>query len=309
MSSAPEPKAEYLVIGGPTGVGKSAVALEIAERLNGEIVVADSRQVYRGLDIGTAKPTADERARVPHHLLDVVAIGERWTAGDFAVRAGAAIESIRDRGRVAVVCGGTGLYLAALAGALDPLEAGVEAGAREAARAKVGAIPRAERFDALARVDPTSAQRLAERDRQRVDRALEVWFMTGERLSELQVGAGGSRPHLGFRLERDRAELVERIDRRLDAMLTAGLEDEARRLWRAGRSPEDPGLDTIGYREWWPFFGGARTREESIDAIRLATRQYAKRQTTWFRNQGAYRPVPAGSAVPAIVAAWRAAVG
>ncbi|HEY7472196.1 MAG TPA: tRNA (adenosine(37)-N6)-dimethylallyltransferase MiaA [Gemmatimonadota bacterium] len=309
MGPALEGRAEYLVIGGPTGVGKSAVALELAERLNGEIVVADSRQVYRGLEIGTAKPPADERARVPHHLLDVVAIGERWTAGDFAVEAGAAIDAIRARGRVAVVCGGTGLYLAALAGALDPIEAGVVAGEREAARAKVGAIPPTQRFSALLRVDPVSADRLEEGDRQRVDRALEVWFMTGEPLSALQVGAGEVRPHLAFRLERDRAELVERIDRRLDAMLAAGLEDEARRLWEAGWSLEDPGLDTIGYREWWPAFAGERTREEAIEAIRVVTRQYAKRQSTWFRNQGAYRPVPAAQAVPAIVAAWRAVSG
>ena len=309
MGPGSENRPAYLVVAGPTGVGKSAVAMEIAEKLNGEIVVADSRQVYRGLEIGTAKPTARERALVPHHLLDVVAIGERYTAGDFAAQAGVAIEAIRARGRLPIVCGGTGFYLAALAGALDPIERGVEADEREAARERVGAIPVADRFGALARVDPLTAERLEVGDRQRVDRALEVWFLTGEPLSALQVGGVPPREHQAYRLVRDRAELATRNDRRLDAMLAAGLEREARELWEAGWAPTDPGLDTIGYREWWPHFDGVRTREQAIAAIRASTRQYAKRQTTWFRHQGSYRPVPAERAAQVISDAWSEATG
>ncbi len=129
--------AEFLVVAGPTAVGKTEVALEVAGELDGEIVIADSRQVYRGLEIGTAKPSAEERARVPHHLLDVVRLGERFTAADFAARAGEAIDAIRARGRVPVVCGGTGLYLAALAGSLDPVEEGAGESERDEARARV----------------------------------------------------------------------------------------------------------------------------------------------------------------------------
>lgn len=309
MGPGSENRPVYVVVAGPTGVGKSAVAMELAEMLNGEIVVADSRQVYRGLEIGTAKPNADERARVPHHLLDVVAIGERYTAGDFAAQAGVAIEAIRARGRLPIVCGGTGFYLAALAGALDPIEHGVEAGEREAARERVGAIPVADRFGELARVDPLSAERLEIGDRQRVDRALEVWFMTGEPISALQVGGIPPRQHQAYRLVRDRTELGARNDRRLDAMLAAGLEQEARELWEAGWAPTDPGLDTIGYREWWPHFEGVHTREQAIAAIRAATRHYAKRQTTWFRHQGNYRPVPAEGAATVIADSWRESTG
>jgi tRNA dimethylallyltransferase len=309
MGPGSENRSAYVVVAGPTGAGKSAVAVELAEMLNGEIVVADSRQVYRGLEIGTAKPTADERARVPHHLLDVVPIGERYTAGDFAVQAGIAIDAIRARGRLPIVCGGTGFYLAALAGALDPIEQGVEAGERETARERVGAIPVADRFGELARVDPLSAERLEISDRQRVDRALEVWFMTGEPLSALQIGGVPARHHQAYRLVRDRAELAARNDRRLDAMLAAGLEREARELWEAGWAPADPGLDTIGYREWWPHFERVHTRAQAIAAIRAATRQYAKRQTTWFRHQGSYRPVPAEGAARVIADAWIGATG
>jgi tRNA dimethylallyltransferase len=305
MPAATDP--EYLVVAGPTAVGKSEVALELAESLGGEIVIADSRQVYEGLEIGVAKPSAEERARVPHHLLDVVELGQRYTAAHFATDAAAAIEDIRSRHRVPIVCGGTGLYLAALAGALDPIEeeAGMEE--REAARAHTQAIPAAERFEALARVDPQTAERIHARDRQRVDRALEVWFLTGEPLSSRQSRGGPRQPHLAVRLQRPRPELAERIDRRLEAMLEAGLEREARALWEAGWTPEDPGLDTIGYQEWWPCFEGRRTREETVEAIRIATRHYAKRQATWFRNQGAYAPVSADGAATRIADLWRAA--
>jgi tRNA dimethylallyltransferase len=288
-------------------VGKSAVALEVAERLGGEIVIADSRQVYRGIDIGTAKPGPEEQARVPHHLLDVVDLGERYTAARFAAAAGTAIEAICSRGRVPVVTGGTGLYLAALAGALDPIEEDVEPSEREAARARVEAIPVAERFAALERDDRVSAARLNPNDRQRVDRALEVWFLTGEPLSARHAGGTPRRPHVAVRLVRSRVELAERIDRRLEAMLAAGLEREARGLWEAGWAPDAPGLDTIGYQEWWPHFEGARSREDAIEAIRTATRQYAKRQTTWFRNQGDYRPAPAEGAAASVVEQWRKA--
>src|SRR5687767_14335893 len=204
----PLEEARYLVVAGPTAVGKTAVALEVADELDGEIVIADSRQVYRGLEIGTAKPTADERSRVPHHMLDVVDLGQRYTAADFAAQAGETIDAIRSRGRVPVVCGGTGLYLAALAGSLDPVEEGAGEPEREEARARVAAIPATERHAALARVDEPSATRLHAADRQRVDRALEVWFLTGEPLSRLQSGGGAARPHLAIRLDRPRVELA-----------------------------------------------------------------------------------------------------
>jgi tRNA dimethylallyltransferase len=162
-----------------------------------------------------------------------------------------------------------------------------------------------ERHAALSDVDPRTAERLAAGDRQRIDRALEVWFLTGRPLSAHHAGGGHLRPHVAVRLVRSRPELLRRIDERLDSMLAAGLEREARALWESGRSPEEPGLDTIGIQEWWPHFEGARGREETIDEIRSATRRYAKRQTTWFRRQGEYRPIPADDALPSILDLWR----
>ena len=297
------PPGPYLVIAGPTAVGKTAVALEVAERLEGEIVIADSRQFYRGLDIGTAKPTADERRRIPHHLVDSIDLGTRYTAGDYARDAARAIADIQGRGRVAVVCGGTGLYLAALAGGLDPIDEGAAEEERRTARERMAAIPAAERHAALAVLDPPSASRLAVGDRQRIDRALEVYFLTGRPLSEWRSGGAAPHPHLALRIVRPRAELHRRIERRLEAMLEAGLEDEARRLHAAGWCPEDPGLDTIGYQEWWPRFEGRASREAVVREILTATRAYAKRQETWFRHQGAYRSLAPGA--DAVIDAWR----
>ncbi|HWC05989.1 MAG TPA: tRNA (adenosine(37)-N6)-dimethylallyltransferase MiaA [Gemmatimonadota bacterium] len=293
----------YLVIGGATAVGKSEIALEVAERLGGEIVVADSRQVYRGLDVGTAKPGPDERRRAPHHLLDVVDLGERYTAGDYAQDARAAIAAIQGRGRTAVVCGGTGFYLSALAGALDPIEAVADPERRTTARRRTAEIPDSARHAALLEIDPPTARRLPAGDRQRVDRALEVYFLTGRPLSTLQTGGERRLPHLPLAIVRPRVELCARIERRLEAMLGAGLEAEARALHEAGFRPGDPGIDSIGTREWWPYFEGKRGRTETIAEIETSTRAYARRQATWFRHQGGYRP--AAPAAEAILEAWR----
>lgn len=306
------PIAPYLVVAGPTAVGKSEIALALAERLDGEIVVADSRQVYRRIDVATAKPTPAERARVPHHLLDLVDPGVPFSAGDYARDAREAIAAIQARGRTAIVCGGTGFYLAALAGGLDEIATGADRAERAAARARVAAIPPAARHAALAEVDPSSAARLHPRDLQRIDRALEVWHLTGEPASALRTGGERRLPHLAVRLVRPRAELHRRIERRLDAMLDAGLEDEARALWEEGRSPDEPGLDTIGVQEWWPRFEGERSLVETRRRILVATRRYAKRQETWFRHQGSYRPLPADRGPDPVAGWWRqrvAAVG
>ena len=305
MEGSVERTPPYLVVAGPTAVGKTAIALEVAERLDGEIVVADSRQVYRDLDLGTAKPTAAERARVPHHLLDLVDPGTPFDAAAWSDRARGALREIAGRGRVPVVTGGTGFYLEALAEGLDPVGRAAEPEALVAARERLGSIPRDERRTRLAEVDPVAARRIHPRDRQRIDRALEVWLATGRPWSSFHRDDGASAPHLAYRLTRPREALHERIEARLDAMLQAGLEAEARALYEAGWTPADPGLDTIGYQEWWPFFAGEGSREEVRRAILVATRRYAKRQETWFRNRGEYRPLAAEEAVGSMVDGWR----
>lgn len=301
----PRPSAPYLVVAGPTAVGKSGIAMTVAERLGGEIVIADSRQVYRDIDIGTAKPTPEERRRVPHHLVDVVDLGEPYTAADYAADARRAIVEIQSRDRTAVVCGGTGLYLRALAGGLDPIAPDVSDADRVEAAERIAEIPPERRHDRLAEVDPDSAERIHPNDRQRTERALEVWWTTGRPLSAHWEG-GESEPltHLPIRLSRPRAELHRRIEERLDGMLEAGLEAEARGLWEAGRTPDQPGLDTIGYQEWWSYFDGAIDRDEVRHRILVASRRYAKRQETWFRRQDDYLRIDAAAGVDAVLAAW-----
>lgn len=299
------PLGPFLVIAGPTAVGKSTVAMAVAEAIGGEIVIADSRQIYRGIDIASAKPAPADRARVPHHMLDRVGIGSRYSAADYARDARAAIVGIQSRGRTAIVCGGTGFYLAALAGGLDSFTVDTPDAARDQTRVRLAAIPAGERHAALAAVDPASAVKLHPNDHQRIARALEVHFATGRPLSELQSGGGERLAHCAIRLTRPAAELRARIEVRLEAMLAAGIENEARALWQARRSAREPGLDAIGIREWWPFFEGEAVRETVVRAILVATRSYAKRQATWFRNQGDYRPVPAVSGAAAVIAEWR----
>lgn len=305
MSGSGETTPPYLVVAGPTAVGKTSVSLGVAERVEGEIVIADSRQVYRGLDIGTAKPTAAERSRVPHHLLDVVDPGTPFDAAAWSDLARAAIREIAGRDRVPVVCGGTGFYLETLAGGLDPVGEAADPETLAAARARLETIPAEERRTRLAEVDPAATERIHPHDRQRVDRALEVWLATGRPWTSFHEDDDSTAPHLACRLTRDREELHDRIEARLDAMLDAGLEAEVRGLAEAGWSPDNPGLDTIGYQEWWPLFERRRTREEVRREILVATRRYAKRQETWFRNRGAYRPVEADGATGTIVEAWR----
>jgi tRNA dimethylallyltransferase len=300
---APRPNRPYLVIAGETAVGKSEVAIGVAERLSGEIVIADSRQVYRGLDIGTAKPSTEERARVAHHLLDVVDVGEPYTAADFARDARSAIVEIEERGGVAVVCGGTGFYLSALAGALDDLPV-----VSPDTRARLSAIPLESRHARLAEVDPEAAARLHPHDRQRIERALVFWLETGAPISSRQRGGEPALAHVGVRVTRPRPEIHARIEARLDRMLSRGLEEEARGFWARGFSPDSPGLDTIGYQEWWPYFEGTIDRATVRARILAATRQYAKRQATWFRHQGSYEAIPAEMAVEEIPRVWRAAV-
>jgi tRNA dimethylallyltransferase len=297
----------YLVIAGPTAVGKTDVALAVAQELNAEIVIADSRQVYRGLDIGTAKPTPDERRTVPHHMIDVVDVGAPYSAADYARDAHSAIIGIQDRGRTAVVCGGTGFYLAALAGQLDPLDEGSGTEDRARARSRIETIPERERHAALTAVDPATAARLHPHDSQRVERALEVYLLTGEPLSKQVTGTHDVRPHVSVWLTRPRVELRQRIEKRLATMLELGLEAEVRRFFDAGLSPKTAGLDTIGYQEWWPFFAGRCSREAVVREIDRATRRYAKRQETWFRNQGDYQAVPAVEGFETVVAAWESA--
>jgi len=276
--------AEIIALVGPTGSGKTSVSLSLAERWGAEIVNCDSRQVYRGLDIGTAKPTAAEQGRAPHHLFDVVDPDQRFDAAAYAALARAAIDAAAGRGRRVIVVGGTGLYLKALRfGLFDgpPADATLRARLVAEDEAAPGAM-----HARLARADPATAARLHARDRVRVVRALEVLELTGRPLSAWHREHGFAGGELAMRvvgLDVPRAELYARLDARCEAMLAAGLLGEIRALWAAGYGPELPALRSIGYRQLGAHLRGEVDEPTALAAMQRATRQFAKRQLTWFR--------------------------
>jgi tRNA dimethylallyltransferase len=274
-----------LVLAGPTASGKSAIALALAEHIALEIISVDSAQVYRGMDIGTAKPSLQERARVPHHLIDILDPLERYSAARFAADATRLIGEINARGHAALLVGGTMLYLKALFDGLDALPEG-DARVRATIDAEADASGWPALHAQLARVDPQTAARLAPHDAQRIQRALEVWHLTGQPLSQAQ----GRRAAPGLRLPlvalepRARAWLHERIAQRFDAMLRDGLLDEVRALRARGDLHESlPSMRCVGYRQAW-----AALQTHDMSTLRergvAATRQLAKRQLTWLRS-------------------------
>ena len=274
--------AEIPVLVGPTAVGKTAVALALAAHWPLEVVSADSRQIYRRLDIGTAKPTRRERARVPHHGLDVVDPGVRYSAGHFARDAEGWIREIRHRERLPVVVGGTGLYIRALAEGLFR-EPPIDAARRRALDAFTSRLEPLELLRWAGRLDPG----FRGGGRQRAARAIEVGLLTGHPLTWLQEQAraqGVIHPWY-IVLTAPRPVLQQRIARRADEMVRRGLIEEVASVLAEGHPPNAPGLDGIGIREAVEYLHGGRPRESVAEAIAVSTRQYAKRQQTWFRHQ------------------------
>ena len=283
---------------GPTASGKSALALQAAERLPLEIVSMDSALVYRGMDIGTAKPSAAQRARVPHHLIDLIDPNEAYSAGRWRTDALSKIREIAGGNRIPLLVGGTMLYYHALTGGLDalpPADARVRSEIdAEAARRGWPAL-HAE----LARIDARTAQRLAPNDAQRVQRALEVWRLTGRPLSSLQGAARQELPFelKGFALVPERAVLHERIAKRFDAMLELGLVDEVRGLRQRYRlSAAMPSMRAVGYRQVWEYLEGRYDKAALSEKGVAATRQLAKRQLTWLRSLPGLQRVETGEA-------------
>ncbi len=278
--------ADAILLLGPTACGKSALALALAREIDLEIVVVDSAQVYRGMDIGTAKPTIGERAEVPHHLIDIRDPGEPYSAARFADDARSAIAAIRARNALPLLVGGTMLYAKALCAGLSALpsaDARVRARLEKEAHEKGWPALHAR----LAQVDPVTAARLPPNDSQRIARALEVFELTRVPLSQLH-GAGAS-PSLKLKtialLPGDRAQLHRRIEARFDAMLAAGFLDEARALVARGDLDADlPSMRSVGYRQALRHLRGATSLDEFRAAAIAATRQLAKRQITWLRS-------------------------
>ena len=283
MSTPPKP---LVVVVGPTAAGKSSLALFLAEKLHGEILTCDSTQVYRHFDLGTAKPTAAERARLPHHLLDLCDPNDEFTAGDYLRLGRAALDDIAARGRLPIVVAGTGLYLRALLEGLSPLPPrSPELRARLQARAEEKGSGWLHRL--LARVDPVSAKEIAPQDTPKLIRALEVFFVARRPRAEL---FREGRPRLeGYAIEKigllpDRQQLYQRIEARVDSMLVAGWPEEARRLRdRFGDAVKPFGL--LGYKQLGAHLLGEVSLEEAVKQIKQETRNFAKRQLTWFRRE------------------------
>lgn len=278
---------DFLALVGPTASGKTALSLALAERLGGEVVSMDSRQIYRGMDVGTAKVGRLERARVPHHGLDLVDPDESYGVGRFTRDARRWIREIRSRDGVPILVGGTGFFLRGLT---DPIfrEPPLDPERLRSLRAWLRKEPR-RKLEAWVRVlDPERAPVAVEGGPQRVSRALEVALLTGRPLTWWHRSAGPEGEALRgvtVLLELPREEMDRRIEARVEEMLKAGLVTEVRSLLRAGYSPDDPGMTGTGYREVAAHLRGECTLQEAADRIRSATRRYARRQLTWFRNQ------------------------
>ena len=271
---------------GPTASGKSALAVKMSEKLPVEIVSLDSALVYRGMDIGTAKPGPELRAQVPHHLIDIIDPDQSYSAGRWRADCISIVQEICSRNQIPLIVGGTMLYYRALTAGLDALP---QADAR--IRAEIDTLAAERGWPAvhaeLAKVDPASAQRIKPNDPQRIQRALEVWKLTGKPLSALQ---GVARPTLpfdvkGVALLPDRAVLHQRIATRFDAMLKLGLVDEVKRLRKKYRLEASmPSMRAVGYRQVWEYLEGHYDKEVLREKAIAATRQLAKRQFTWLRS-------------------------
>jgi tRNA dimethylallyltransferase len=278
-------KIPLLAVMGPTASGKTKLAVALARRYGGEVVSADSMQIYRGMDIGTAKPDAGEMQGVPHHLLDVADPGERFSVADYVRLAAASIREIRARGRLPIVAGGTGLYIASLLDNLTFDETGEDPALRARLRAEAREKGGQALLDRLAAFDPACAAKLHPNNLNRIIRAIEVYETSGVTMTRLQADSRRSpSPYdpcvLGL-FYSDRSALYERIDRRVDAMLADGLADEVRRL-QAAFGPT--AMQAIGYKEIAAALRGETSMEEAAELVRRGTRHYAKRQMTWFKR-------------------------
>ncbi len=279
---------KIIAVAGPTASGKSALALELCKRLDGELISLDSMQIYRGLDIGTAKPTKAEQAEVRHHMIDICEPTENFSAAEFAERAHKVIADVQSRGKKAVLCGGTGLYLDTVLGRLDFGE--IESD--EKLRGELIAFAEKNGADALHErlrgIDPQAAEKIHKNNVRRVARAIEIYELTGKTKTEHDREAISDSPYesliIGLDYD-DREVLYNRINSRVDAMIEAGLEGEVRSLVSRGLlSAESTAGQAIGYKEMLGYIAGDCSLGDAVEKIKLGTRRYAKRQLTWLRR-------------------------
>lgn len=282
-----------LVLVGPTAVGKTAMAILLAERLNGEIVTADSMQVYRGLDVGTAKPSLALQRQIPHHCIDLVDVGTRFHVAEYQKHAEKVISEIHGRGRLPILAGGTGLYIRAVVDDVLFPDKGAVPRIRQELEVETSVRGKTALYEELRQVDPAAAAKLHPNDVRRVVRALEVYRSTGVPISVQQERGRTTQdgtPKIPkyeaafVGLTRPRHILYRLIDERVEEQLRTGLLDEARRLMTQHLDPQDTALQALGYKELFAYLRGECTLEEAAEILKRDTRRYAKRQFTWFRR-------------------------
>jgi len=278
-----------IVIEGPTASGKTALAIELARRLDTEIISADSRQVYRHMDIGTAKPSSSELEAVPHHLISIIEPSQSYNVGLFCEDAGKVVERLHSQGRIPLVCGGTGMYVAGLLKGIFP-QPEIPAQIRHNIRQRMAADGPERMYGELREADPEFAGKISPNDRQRIQRGLEIWAATGISISEHWRRQEREQIYVAYRILLDppRKELYARINRRMEQMLAAGLADEIKRLLELGYDEHSPGLSSLGYREFLPWLRNKVSLQDCTALAAQHSRNYAKRQYTWYRKHKFY---------------------
>ena len=278
---------KVLAVTGPTASGKSALAVELAKRYGGEVVSCDSMQIYRHMSVATAKPTVDEMQGIPHHLIDFLEPTESFSVAEYVTLAAAVIREINARGKLPIVCGGTGLYYSSLIHGITFSEAGSDPAYRKALEQRAANEGAQVLLDELRVFDPASAAKLHPHNLKRIIRAMEHYKLTGKTITE-QNAQSRAKPSdyevlafaIGFH---DRQKLYERIHLRVDKMCEAGLTEEAK--WYFAQSGFSTASAAIGYKELKPYFEGTMSLEEALESLKKETRHYAKRQLTWFRRE------------------------
>jgi len=297
-------KPKIIIVGGATASGKSAIALKLCIEFGGELISADSMQIYKRLDIGTAKPTAEETALVRHHLIDIKEPWENYSAADFVCDAKAAIFDVLLRGKLPVICGGTGLYIEAL---IHPTEYSDRTDADGVLRASLMQRSAHELWEELRAIDPAAAEKTHENNKKRVVRALEIYYKTGKTKTETDREQKKYQSDFDYLLlqtdSRDRKALYDKIDRRVDMMIQNGLVKETETLLENKDLREGTtAYQAIGYKELFPYINGEKSLDECVEKLKQATRNYAKRQITWFSRYDSVRVSDYGDAEAAVSA-------
>ncbi len=277
-----------IILTGPTGVGKTALSVELARDIGGSIISADSMQIYRGMDIGTAKVTPEEMGGIPHYLIDIMDPSENYSVSTFKEQALIALADIREKGRIPIICGGTGFYIQALLYDVDLSDESENGLVRERLEKEASKLGPDVMYERLRSVDPASCETIHKNNIKRVIRALEFYEITGSPISdhnakERQKESAYNSAY--FVLTMDRARLYERIDKRVDIMMEEGLLEEARRVYDLGLSRELTAMQAIGYRELFSCFDGEISLDRAVELIKQNSRHYAKRQLTWFKRE------------------------